>query len=106
MGQTNVVQARPFVKWVGSKRSVLTVLLARLPKHMDAYYEPFLGGGSLFFALVSKGRIRWAHLSDDNERLVVAYGLVRNDQPLVVVGEVCPTDPALVDKGKEQATAP
>ena len=84
MGQTRVVQARPFVKWVGSKRSILTVLLGRLPKHMDAYYEPFLGGGSLFFALVNKGRIRWAHLSDDNERLVIAYQAVRDDVEAVI----------------------
>ena len=43
--------AAPFVKWVGGKRSLLPKLLARMPAAFNNYYEPFLGGGALFFAL-------------------------------------------------------
>ena len=43
--------ARPFVKWVGGKRSLLPELLARMPTAFNNYHEPFLGGGALFFAL-------------------------------------------------------
>jgi len=42
--------AKPFVKWVGGKRSLLPDLLARIPAQFNNYYEPFLGG-ALFFAL-------------------------------------------------------
>ncbi|MDE2951008.1 MAG: DNA adenine methylase [Chloroflexota bacterium] len=43
--------AKPFVKWVGGKRSLLPELLARIPAQFNNYYEPFIGGGALFFAL-------------------------------------------------------
>ncbi len=47
----NAIQAKPFVKWVGGKRSLLPELLRRVPTEFNKYYEPFVGGGALFFAL-------------------------------------------------------
>ena len=49
--------ARPFVKWVGGKRSLLPELKKRLPAGFNNYFEPFVGGGALFFALKNEGRI-------------------------------------------------
>ena len=49
--------AKPFVKWVGGKRSLLSELLSRVPHDFRNYYEPFVGGGALFFALNNEGRI-------------------------------------------------
>lgn len=46
--------AKPFVKWVGGKRSLLGELLSRAPKNFRRYHEPFLGGGAFFFALHNK----------------------------------------------------
>jgi DNA adenine methylase len=67
--------ARPFLKWVGGKRQILNALMARVPKAVCTYFEPFVGGGALFFAL-TPGR---AFLSDQNEWLVRAYKGVRDD---------------------------
>jgi len=67
--------AKPFLKWVGGKRSILNELLARIPKKYDTYHEPFLGGGALFFALKPKK----AYLSDINFRLIIAFQAVRDD---------------------------
>ena len=53
----NIHNAKPFVKWVGGKRSLLPELLARVPKEFKNYYEPFVGGGALFFALKNEERI-------------------------------------------------
>ena len=50
-------KAKPFVKWVGGKRSLLPELLKRIPAEFNNYYEPFVGGGALFFALKNEGRI-------------------------------------------------
>ena len=50
-------KAKPFVKWVGGKRSLLPELLSRIPATFNDYYEPFVGGGALFFALINEGRI-------------------------------------------------
>ena len=49
--------AKPFVKWVGGKRSLLAELMQRVPAEFNNYYEPFVGGGALFFALKNEGRI-------------------------------------------------
>ena len=42
---------KPFLKWVGGKRQLLPLLLNNLPTSYNSYYEPFLGGGALFFSL-------------------------------------------------------
>jgi DNA adenine methylase len=61
--------ARPFLKWAGGKRQLLPHLLKYVPARFGAYFEPFVGGGALFFAL----RPERATLADVNERLVRAY---------------------------------
>ncbi len=50
-------KAKPFVKWVGGKRSLLNELLQRIPAEFNNYYEPFVGGGALFFALKNERSI-------------------------------------------------
>jgi DNA adenine methylase len=67
--------ARPFLKWVGGKRSILPELTARMPQTYAAYCEPFLGGGALFFAV----RPAKAYLSDLNFYLALAYRAVKGD---------------------------
>jgi DNA adenine methylase len=75
------VQAKPFLKWVGGKRQLLTHLIEHAPKKVKGtYFEPFLGGGALFFAL----RPERAVLSDSNERLVRTYLGVRDDVENVI----------------------
>ena len=70
--------ARPFVKWAGGKTQLLAELRAAAPAQIETYYEPFLGGGALFFALQAQGRFKRAVLSDSNEELINAYVHVRD----------------------------
>ncbi len=65
--------ASPFVKWVGGKGQLLYRLLALMPKTIACYWEPFVGGGALFWALSNEGRFRRAVLSDTNRHLVRTY---------------------------------
>ena len=67
--------ARPFLKWVGGKRSILPELTARMPQTYSAYCEPFLGGGALFFSV----KPTKAYLSDLNFYLALAYRAVKGD---------------------------
>lgn len=67
--------AKPFLKWVGGKRSILDELLKRVPEEYDAYHEPFMGGGALFFALQPTE----AYLSDVNFHLVITFTAVRDN---------------------------
>ncbi|MCY3567961.1 MAG: DNA adenine methylase [Chloroflexi bacterium] len=71
--------AKPFLKWAGGKTALLPELLKAAPQQIETYYEPFLGGGALFFALQSEGRFRRAVLSDSNKELVNAYVQVRDN---------------------------
>jgi len=74
--------AKPFLKWVGGKRQLLWALSARVPSsYSGRYFEPFLGGGALFFHLMSTpGRApKSAVLADTNARLIRAYRGVRDD---------------------------
>lgn len=74
--------ASPFVKWVGGKRNIIDELVARLPTDFNAYYEPFVGGGALFFEIHNK--LKKAYLSDTNFELVLAYNVIKKDpQPLI-----------------------
>jgi DNA adenine methylase len=66
--------ARPFLKWAGGKRQLLAALLEHAPRFPGRYFEPFLGGGALFFALSP----RQAVLADVNERLIRTYTGVRD----------------------------
>lgn len=72
---TRTIVARPFLKWVGGKRSILPELLKRLPSNFDAYHEPFMGGGALFFSVQPQE----AYLSDVNFHLVLTFKAVRDD---------------------------
>lgn len=71
--------AKPFLKWAGGKTSLLPELLEAAPDQIETYYEPFVGGGALFFALQAEGRFRRAVLSDSNRELINAYVQVRDD---------------------------
>ncbi|MDA0352183.1 MAG: DNA adenine methylase [Chloroflexi bacterium] len=73
-------RARPFLKWAGGKTQLLPALLERAPRSIDTYYEPFMGGGALFFALAADPDLapRRAVLNDMNHELVTAYTVVRD----------------------------
>ncbi len=78
--------ASPFVKWVGGKRSVMNLLLARMPDDFKDYYEPFVGGGALFFELAEQGRLtgKTTYLSDANFDLITTYKAIQKDpEPLI-----------------------
>lgn len=79
----------PFLKWVGSKRQLLPELLKYAPKTFGTYYEPFVGGGALFFELQARGSIQVAAvLSDLNADLINTYTQVR-DHVDDVIRELC-----------------
>ncbi len=68
----------PFIKWAGGKRSIIPQISKRLPEKFNSYYEPFLGGGAVFFAIESRiGRV--AKLSDVNRELMLTYKMVQTE---------------------------
>lgn len=69
----------PLIKWLGGKRQLLGVLRARMPRHYQTYYEPFLGGGALFLASEPRKSV----LGDTNASLIHMYQAVK-DSPEAV----------------------
>jgi DNA adenine methylase len=67
----------PFVKWAGGKTSLLPHLFPHVPLRLSNYFEPFLGGGALFFGICSRTTSFNAHLSDTNNELVNAYSVIK-----------------------------
>ena len=76
----HVVKGPPLLKWPGGKRNLLNSILPLVPAGFKRYYEPFLGGGALFFALGPQE----AFLSDKNAELINAYVQVRDKPDLVI----------------------
>ena len=68
------VKCKPFLKWAGGKGQLLSELLARIPQRFNRYFEPFVGGGALFFGLQPKHAL----LSDINLDLINTYTVVRD----------------------------
>jgi DNA adenine methylase len=71
---------RPFIKWVGGKRQLLPELTRYVPAQFNNYFEPFVGGGALFFEL----RPKTAVLADANKRLIRTYTGVRDSVEEVI----------------------
>jgi DNA adenine methylase len=69
------LQPRPFLRWAGSKRRLLPQIVPHLPPDLNRYFEPFLGGGALYFLLQPKRAL----LSDVNEDLVNVWRQVKLD---------------------------
>jgi DNA adenine methylase len=67
--------ARPLLKWAGGKRQLLDSILARLPDEIDTYYEPFVGGGAVFFDFAPQHAV----LSDMNAELITTYKVIKNN---------------------------
>jgi DNA adenine methylase len=71
------VKARPFIKWAGGKSQLLPKISDLLPpkSQIGRYFEPFLGGGAVFFHLQHPK----SFLSDTNQELVELYEIVKNN---------------------------
>ena len=73
---------KPFVKWVGGKRQLLKQFreMGLYPpdgfnSNTNTYFEPFLGGGAVFFDLLPQHAV----LSDLNNELITTFNVIKNN---------------------------
>jgi DNA adenine methylase len=73
--------AKPFLKWVGGKGRLIPELSKYYPESFKIFYEPFVGGGAMFFSINPKA----AHINDMNTVLIYAYKHIRDDAEKLIV---------------------
>ena len=68
---------KPIIKWTGGKASELNIIRDYLPSSIDTYYEPFLGGGAVYFDLVDSN-IEHFCVNDRSKELINFYMFTKN----------------------------
>lgn len=81
LGLVSEKKAYPIIKWVGGKRQLINQLIENIPKCFNSYFEPFFGGGALFFELQPKN----AYISDINPELINLYCVIRDNPNQLIV---------------------
>lgn len=77
---------KPFFKWVGGKTQIIKNIISKIPKEINNYHEPFLGGGSVLFAvlsLIKQGKItvrNKIYASDINSVLINVFKHIQNNR--------------------------
>lgn len=76
---------KPVIKWSGSKRSQAEAIIKNIPDDFNTYFEPFIGGGSILYAIhptkavcgdICKPLIDlWCEIKDNPEKLAESYKL-------------------------------
>ncbi len=66
---------KPFLKWAGGKRQLISQMDPFFPIKFNKYIEPFVGGGAIFFYLLPKRAI----LMDINQELINVYNVIKNN---------------------------
>lgn len=64
----------PVIKWAGGKESELKYILPDLPISFDRYFEPFVGGGAVYFSLDSDEML----INDKSVELMTLYELIKS----------------------------
>lgn len=65
----------PFLKWAGGKRWFVYRHSAIFPQNYRRYFEPFLGGGAVFFHLQPRNAV----LNDANPDVIAAYQAIKEN---------------------------
>jgi DNA adenine methylase len=73
-----LIEAQPFLKWVGGKAQLLEQFEPFFPASIQSYCEPFLGGGAVYFHLKARFPKMRAALRDNNKELINCYQVVRD----------------------------
>ena len=87
---------KPFVKWAGGKRQLLSEILERIPHSFENYIEPFLGGGAVLFALQPKRAL----INDINASLIHTYKTIASE-PQEFIVKIKELDSRISEGGKE-----
>ena len=72
----NVLENRltPLIKYPGGKEKELNYILPSLPNKINRYYEPFVGGGAIYFSIKADEYF----INDKSDELILLYKMVKD----------------------------
>lgn len=70
-----MLKGKPFVKWAGGKRQIMNEIKKLVPEKFNTYYEPFVGGGAVFFEIAPKKAV----LNDYNSELMNVFECIKDE---------------------------
>jgi DNA adenine methylase len=73
--RNNEVELKPFLKWAGGKSKELKVIIPNLPEKIENYYEPFIGGGAVYFAITNA---KHYFINDKSKDLIDLYKNIKS----------------------------
>ena len=81
---TTARQVKPFLKWAGGKGQLIEQIALYLPPALKTgrikkYFEPFLGGGALFFWLSEQYDFESAYLYEINPAVNLCYQVIQKN---------------------------
>lgn len=65
---------KPFLKWPGGKTKELHLILPIIPSSINNYYEPFVGGGAVYFAVKANRYF----INDKSKDIIQLYKNIKN----------------------------
>lgn len=77
-------QVKPFLKWAGGKSQLIEQMSSFLPPsfktgRIKKYFEPFLGGGAIYFWLADNYDFEWAYLNELNPSVAICYQTIQTN---------------------------
>ena len=66
---------KPLIKWAGGKEQELKFIIPYLPKTINRYFEPFIGGGALYFNMKQNEMF----INDKSNELIALYNCIKNN---------------------------
>ena len=85
-----MTKSKPIIKWAGGKTQILDKVFEKFPTEINNYYEPFIGGGSVFLELLNRCEnnkiqlVGTCYLNDKNKELINMYQVVQNHIELLI----------------------
>lgn len=77
------MNSKPFLKWAGGKSQLLNEIEKYFPPEIFEgriykYFEPFVGGGAVFFHISNNFSINESFICDINQELILTYKIIRD----------------------------
>lgn len=78
---------KPLIKWIGGKTQIIDLVIKKFPREINNYHEPFLGGGSVLFALLDNIKTNKIKIKENgsinaydfNETLINIYKNIKSN---------------------------